>query len=141
MVAGAMELTNLSMFGLMRSRLSWLDQRQEVLARNIANADTPEFQARDLKELDVKTALSKSPGFALQVKLTDPQHLVSQGGNDEFRDAAVRRPFETAPAGNAVVLEEQMGKLNETQVNHSLITELYRKHLQMLETAGRGRAS
>lgn len=134
-----MELTNLAMFGLMRARMSWLNQRQDVLARNIANADTPEYQARDLKALNVDQALKGNSSFALQVKVTNPKHLKSKSAQGPFSESKTRRPFETAPAGNAVILEEQMGKLNETQASHSLITELYRKQLQMLETAGRGR--
>ena len=138
MVVGAMELTNLAMFGLMRARMSWLNQRQDVLARNIANADTPDYRARDLKPLDVEKSLHGGSNFALQVRLTNPKHLEGNRPNGQFAESSVKRPFETAPGGNAVILEEQMGKLNETQVDHSLITELYRKHLQMLQTAGRG---
>jgi hypothetical protein len=37
-----------------------------------------------------------------------------------------------------VILEEQLGKLNETQANHSLITQLYKKHLAMLRLAASG---
>ena len=33
---------------LAETRLRWLDRRQEVLARNISNADTPGYRARDV---------------------------------------------------------------------------------------------
>ena len=33
------------LFDLARKRLAWTEQRQSVLARNIANASTPGFQA------------------------------------------------------------------------------------------------
>ena len=57
----------------------------------------------------------------------------------DFDAEQSRKPFETAIAGNAIVLEEQMGKLNETGVNHTMMTQLYRKHLTMFRTAlGRG---
>ena len=37
------------------------------------------------------------------------------------------------------VLEEQMGKVSETQTTHRLTTELYKKHMEMLKTASRSR--
>ena len=43
--------------------------------------------------------------------------------------------YETAPAGNAVVLDEQMGKLAETQLDYELTTNLYRRQVGMLKTA------
>ena len=64
------------------------------------------------------------------------------GRRKRIRDFFVeepRHPYETAPNGNSVVLEEQMGKVAETQTTHRLTTELYKKHMEMLKTASRGR--
>lgn len=136
-----MELTNLPMFGIMRGRLSWLNQRKEVLAQNIANSDTPDFGAKDIQKFDARREISKTPNFRVNVALTDPQHLKgrSSAGSGVFKENVERRPYETAPAGNAVILEEQMVKINETAVNHELVTSLYRKHLGMIKMAiGRG---
>ena len=44
-----MELDKLSLFSVIKRRLAWLGHRQEVLAQNIANSDTPRYKARDLK--------------------------------------------------------------------------------------------
>lgn len=136
-----MELTNLPMFGIMRGRLSWLNQRKEVLATNIANSDTPDFGAKDIQSFDARREIKKTPNFSVNVALTNPQHLKGRNsaGNGAFKAQDERRPYETAPAGNSVILEEQMVKMNETSVNHELVTSLYRKHLGMLKAAiGRG---
>ena len=136
-----MELTNLPMFGIMRRRISWLNQRQEVLAQNIANADTPEFPAHDLKAFDGRREIRQQPNFRVDVSLTSPTHLKGRksSGAGMFKEGESRWPYETAPAGNSVILEEQMVKLNETTVNHQLVTQLYRKHLAMIKmVAGRG---
>ena len=42
---------------MMAKRLSWLGERQQVLANNVANADTPGYRARDLKALSFKKVL------------------------------------------------------------------------------------
>ena len=55
-----MELTDLPMFGLLRNRMNWLGQRQEVLAQNVANADTPNYSSRDLKAFDFRQVLNDS---------------------------------------------------------------------------------
>jgi flagellar basal-body rod protein FlgB len=38
-------------------RMDWLSQRQTVLSQNVANADTPNYQPRDLKTLDFRAEL------------------------------------------------------------------------------------
>lgn len=133
-----MDLANSPMFGILRRRMAWLTQRQDVLARNIANADTPEFRPSDLKKMDLGAAVGEKSKFAVDVQITNERHIVKNSRHREFEEKEQRKSFETAPAGNSVILEEQLGKLNETQVNHSLITELYKKHLSMLRLAGTG---
>lgn len=119
------------LFGAIKQRLRWLGQRQEVLARNIANSDTPGYRPRDVRPFTVG-----APRQAVAMTATDAGHLSGRRRDPAGLSARVERaPYETAPAGNAVVLEEQMAKINETQVSHSVATGLYRKHLAMLKTA------
>jgi flagellar basal-body rod protein FlgB len=130
-----MDAASPDLFGAIKQRLGWLGQRQEVLARNIANSDTPGYRPRDLRPFAFSAMLGE-PRQAITLAATSPGHL-----SGRRRDAAAfaarvdRAPYETAPAGNAVVLEEQMAKINETAVSHSLATGLYRKHLAMINTA------
>ena len=46
-----------------------------------------------------------------------------------------RGGFETKPSGNAVVLEEEMMKVAQTQMDHQTVTSLYARGLAMLKTA------
>ena len=130
-----MELTNLPMFGLIRQRMNWLNQRQEVIAQNVANADTPDYRSNDLKAFDFKSVIRKSGPKSKQVSvaLTQDTHIPGsrRQSSDSFKEIDVRRPYETAPDGNQVVLEEQMIKMNEVVTNHNLITQIYRKQLAM----------
>ena len=136
-----MELTNLPVFGLIRQRMNWLNQRQEVIAQNVANADTPDYPSRDLKAFDFKNVIrqNRPKTQRVGVNLTKPTHIPgSQGQNSSpFKEIDARRPYETAPDGNQVVLEEQMIKMNETVTNHNLITQIYRKQLAMCRTVTR----
>ena len=130
-----MDLNKLTLFGMVKNKLTWLGQRQEILAQNIANSDTPKYRASDLKPDDFKELVRKEAS-QLNMTANDANHL--KGRRRRIRDFASfieRRPFETMPNGNAVVLEEQMAKINETQVNHNLMTQLYKKHLSMIRMA------
>ncbi len=130
-----MDLQSIPLMAATKKRLSWLAQRQEVLAQNVANADTPGYRPKDLKEFGFRE-LVRREATQVNMSTTGPDHL--GGRRRRIRDFATeteRRPFETAPAGNAVVLEEQMAKVNETQLAHKLTTELYRKHLGLFRAA------
>jgi len=113
---------------LSESRLRWLDRRQEVLARNIANADTPDFRARDLVPFARHLARAGAPALAR----TDPRHLVqgSPGPRDRA-DPAV----EVTPDGNAVSLDDQAIKVAETDTAHALALGLHRRWMGLYRTA------
>ena len=127
-----MDINKITLFALAKKRLAWLTQRQEVLSHNVANADTPNFKARDLESFKFEK-LVRREGMQLNMAVTQPGH--AGGRRKRIRDYSEeknRKPFETAPAGNSVVLEEQMGKINESQVSHRLTTKLYAKQLGMI---------
>ena len=134
-----MDLSNLKIFGMATRHMSWLTKRQEVLAQNIANADTPAYRPKDLKSQDFSKFLRpRMPQAALNT--TNASHIESLPRSPRFRQAKDRETYEVAPAGNAVILEEQLMKVTETQSRYRLATNLYQKHLSMLRSAiGRDR--
>ncbi len=128
----------LNLFAVLGKRMEWLSQRQKVLADNIANADTPNYQPRDLNPGEFYRILRKqSPD--LKPRATDAAHL--QGRASRGGPARVERQgktWETSPSGNAVVLEEQLIKVSKTQSDYDTMVNLYRKQLDMFRTALRG---
>jgi flagellar basal-body rod protein FlgB len=130
-----MDFSNVSFFNIIKKRMAWLGHRQEVLAQNIANADTPGYKARDVKAFKFKEQLRRSGGN-LTMAATSSRHLRGQPKRaTDFRVEETRQPFETSANGNSVVLEEQMAKMSENSVGYRLTTELYKKHLGMIRTA------
>jgi flagellar basal-body rod protein FlgB len=129
-----MDFEEIPVLSTAKRRLDWLTRRQEVLAHNVANADTPGYRPKDLPALTFRSLVRPVPPVGLAA--TQPNHLAGTRPPDTGPAARDdRRTFETAPAGNAVVLEEQMAKVNETRLAHSLTTQIYRKQLGMLRTA------
>jgi flagellar basal-body rod protein FlgB len=114
---------------LAESRLRWLDRRQEVLARNIANADTPGYRARDLTPFAQQ--LSRAGGAATLAR-TDAQHLAAGGAGAGTRPD---RGEEVSPDGNAVSLDEQAIKIADTDSAHALAMSLHRSWVGMIRTA------
>jgi len=134
-----MDLRKIPLFAMMSRRLSWLGARQQVLAENIANADTPGYKPRDLKPLDFRV-LAAGHIAPLAPTVTSPMHLAGFSPADAPAGAEKdRHPLETKLSGNAVVLEQQLVKANRNATDYELTTNLYRKHLQMIRDAlGRG---
>ena len=127
-----MPVTDLPLFSMLKTRMYWLNERQKVLAENVANADTPGFRGHDLKQLDFHEAL-RSTG---EVKLatTAPGHIGGSTGTSQF-PMDNRGGFETTPRGNAVVLEDEMMKVAQTQMDYQAATALYSRSLGLIKTA------
>lgn len=133
-----MDLFTIPFFQVLRTRLTWLEARNQTLAGNIANADTPHFRPQDLEELDFAHLLSDAQQQDVGIRTTNARHLAGTVRRDVGPFKAVDAPDrEATPDGNAVVLEDQMIKLSETQMAHETAISLYRKGLEMLRLAVR----
>jgi flagellar basal-body rod protein FlgB len=129
-----MAMTDLPLFTALHRRGEWLTERQAVVARNIANADTPSFRPQDLKPQQFHDLIDRPAKVVMAT--TEPGHLAPAATSDADADSEQsRQVYETAPDGNAVVLEEQLAKMDQTAIDHRLVTQLYRKFLNMLKLA------
>jgi flagellar basal-body rod protein FlgB len=130
-----MDLNKLPIFALMGRRMSWLAQRQTVLAQNVANADTPDFKPLDLTKQSFRNMLSGTKSSSVAMRQTSAAHIEASIKPSAFRSDKTQGSYESSMSGNAVVLEEQMFKVSETQGAYNLATNLYRKHVKMLKLA------
>lgn len=140
-IRALMFLGDTPIFSMMKERMHWLADRQRVIAENVANADTPNYIARDLAEPDFGAMLRRrSSSQVLSAAQTDPQHFDANASGGSSSGSLMRRPdFETTPTGNSVVLEEQMIKAAENQMDYQTVTGLYSKSIGMLRIAlGKG---
>lgn len=129
-----MNLPDVPLLSLLRERMSWLHQRQDVLSQNVANADTPGYVARDLKAQDFSNILSGETARASRLTATDPRHIsLSSRSQSRFDDVAA--PDQANPNGNAVSLEEEMIKVSDTQAQFQAAANLYAKAMTMMKTA------
>jgi flagellar basal-body rod protein FlgB len=115
------------LFALAEQKLDWIDARQRVLAQNIANADTPGYQARDLASFG--DYLSQS-----DVSLTRTSNLHLAGFALPASGSAAVAP-EQAPDGNAVGLEAEMTKVADGETSQALVGNLWKSYMNMYMTA------
>jgi len=126
-------------FSLLGQRMDWLGQRQQVLAQNIANADTPDFVPHDLKPQEFRCMVERNFAPALKPVATRTGHIQTSSLKADNAGVEQKNTYEAAPDGNAVVLEEQLVKVAQTQNDYNAITNLYKKQIGMFKLALRGR--
>jgi len=130
---GAMDLIGNSPVSLAERRLAWLDTRQKVLSRNVANADTPGFRPSDA--VPFQSLLARSRASAAMVT-TDAQHMTASRAS--ILAVQDRRVAERTANGNAVSLDQQAIRIAETDQAHALAMGLHRKYLGLFRmTLGR----
>lgn len=128
-----MDLNKLPLFSMIAQRMNWLGERQKVLAQNIANADTPDYAPRDLKEVDFRKMVAGASA-KLQPASTDAKHIAGAGGSAATPSVTKPKPTETTISGNSVSLDVELMKIADTGMDYQLVTNLYRKQLGLFRT-------
>lgn len=104
-------------------------ERQAELARNIANADTPGYRARDVADF----ATTWQNQGTVPLRTTRPLHISKGENQGAFR--VLDAPDQTSPNGNTVSLESQMLKSSEVQSRQDMAVAIYRSSMSILRTA------
>ena len=132
-----MAITNIPILSMLRTRLEWAQQRQRVLAENVANSDTPNYRARDLAQPKFGDPAAVTPSAVSTVSLsrTENGHIAGMGlGGSAFRSES-KGNYEVRPTGNAVNLEDEMMKVAANQMDYAAATALYTRSLNLIKTA------
>ncbi len=129
-----MDLHDMPLLSLLRERMTWLNQRQDVLSQNVANADTPRYVARDLKPLDFDRMVGEASS-GTKMMTTNARHIsISSVHGGKFEDHETPDQ-ESDPNGNAVSLEVEIIKVADTQAQYAAAANLYSKAVRMMKTA------
>jgi flagellar basal-body rod protein FlgB len=133
-----MLLKDISVFSALTRNMEWLSARQKVLAQNIANSDTPGYQARDIEKLSFRD-LVRNQGSETKGFRTHESHIRPAGGLQSGFKAQTTESSDKTPNENNVALEDEILKVNDARQSYDLAASLYRKHIQMLKMAVGGR--
>ncbi|MBV9541016.1 MAG: flagellar basal body rod protein FlgB [Alphaproteobacteria bacterium] len=130
---------DMPLLAMLKERMGWLSARQNVLAQNVANVDTPGYTAKDLKPVNFEDILSgaTTPSqFTGGMRTTNARHIAlnttsSTGDYTDFDSPDVA----ANPSGNTVSLEQEMIRVADTQAEYQAATNLYAKAIDMMKTA------
>jgi len=141
-----MDFSKINLFKALSRKMEWLADRQEVLAQNVAEANTPGYKAKDIKPADFRDVLGQAgkgaaaaavAGRPLALTVTNPAHFTgTRPGPKTAAEFQVKdRDAPGRLSGNDVVIEDELAKVGQTAMDYELTTNLYRRHIAMIKTA------
>jgi flagellar basal-body rod protein FlgB len=133
-----MTLDDVPLFATLKSRLSYLADRQQVIAQNVANTDTPGFTPSDMKPF----TLPGAPGGAhslppITPTMTSPMHMAGTAPGRPTAKPVASPDSETTLDGNSVVLEEEMMRMSQARMDYDTAVSFYQQSLAMIQTAAK----
>jgi flagellar basal-body rod protein FlgB len=112
--------------------LAYRGQRMEILAKNIANADTPNFKAQDL---DFHQLMKNAQGADLQT--TKPGHT-TESPESGLNGMKYRVPYNTSFDGNTVELPVEQAKYGQYAADYQTTLSILESRIGGIRKALRG---
>lgn len=97
--------------------------RQQAIAQNIANANTPGYQP---------------VGVRFDDHFADARQTLQQGRSVDMASLSGMRPVisvEPGTAGSAISLDMEVAKLSENALHHQVLLKALNRHLSIMSTA------
>ena len=115
----------------LQAALSGLAARQRTIANNVANVDTPNFKASEVRFEDaLKSAISRGQGNSA----ADQSSLNRSISRSSLLDATATRAD-----GNNVDIDREMELLGEANLNYSALTQVMSTRIGILRSVINGR--
>ncbi len=103
------------LLGQLPRNLQVYSKRSELLASNIANADTPGFKAKDI---DFRSVLDRANGQGVKIATTRPGHLGINGNNALGAETLYRVPIQPSLDGNTVDSNVEQGEFTQNAMRY-----------------------
>ena len=125
-----------SYLGIHAQALGLRTQRMQMLSENLANADTPNYKARDI---DFRSALAQATGKqaapAPTLARTDPGHLAAAGSSAGTAPTLYRIPHAPALDGNTVEADVELAAIGENALHYQATLTFLGGKLATLKSA------
>ncbi len=123
----------LPLLDMAHQQASWLSARQSAVAANIANANTPDFQARDVTPFEAY--LDNSAG---RLSVTQPSHLLASGEMASSGQAGRGADYAVYETARPVVLETELLNQTDLRNQYELNTAIVKAFHRMFMSVARG---
>ncbi len=135
-----MTIQDIGLLQAIGAKLDYLNQRQSLIAQNVANADTPGYRPRDLVDVNFSDMLREQTQSSSSIRpvglvATDETHISSSSESGDVRSRRTREPYEVAPAGNSVIMEEQLVNAGQNAMDYNLMLNVMGKQVGMFQIA------
>lgn len=129
------------MLGDIRKSVAYLEkamdlrvQRQQVVSSNIANADTPNYKAKDFDfSSALKEAMAGRQAGAVQLSKTSTRHIDGSGGTGA--ELKFRTERQSSVDGNTVDMDMERAAMAENSMHYELLTRLISDKFSGLKSA------
>jgi flagellar basal-body rod protein FlgB len=129
-------------FSMLKNRMTYLADRQQVIAQNVANSDTPGFTPKDLKPFTIPGHGGAAGGLPpITPTLTSPMHMTAPDVVASGSKPVDSPDSETTLNGNSVVLEDEMMKMTQARMDYDAAVTFYEQATTLLQTAARSTSS
>ncbi len=124
-------------FGIHEQAVQLRARRSEVLASNLANADTPGYKARDF---DFKKILRNEMASPVRLASTHKGHIQADQGIVSTAQMQYRNPQQPSLDGNTVEAEREQVEYSANAVSYQASLRFLEGKIKGLKTAIRGSA-
>ena len=124
-------------FKFMQDALNLRAYRQQILASNIANADTPNYKARDI---DFAKELQRAQGVQagrLGMAATSANHLQASGSMLNAQ-ALYRTPVQPSIDGNTVDMDVERAQFADNAIHYQFVLDHISGKMKTMLAAIRG---
>ena len=105
------------MFQFHQNALNLRSFRQQVIASNIANADTPGYKARDIDFAAALQEISAGREANVSLRTSNPRHIGSAANNNDPAKLLYRAPDQPSIDGNTVDMNMERNRFAENAVH------------------------
>ena len=110
-------------------------QRHQILASNIANADTPHYKAQDFDfSSALKEAMAGRSSGDLPLAKTSPGHIAGGSGSGSVR-LMYRTPSQDSDDGNTVDMDNERAQFSENAIQYEAGLTFITHHIKSMMTA------
>ena len=125
---------NLDIFKMSHAMAVHAGRRQAVAAMNVANADTPDYKARDIAPFsDIYSQRNEPDAAAAVARATRAGHMHGSAAGQQSISFVDPNGI-AAPNGNTVSLDMEMLKSLNAKRQHDRALAIYRSSLTVLRT-------
>lgn len=136
-----MSMSDIGLFNGLIANMKHLNQRQQVIGENIANADTDNYRARDVETPNFSKLIGgPGDGKIRRPTVSATSRMAALGSKIGVGGHIFQTTSDEAKAnGNNVVIEDEVLKMGNVRADYNAMSSLYRKSMNLLKIATTGR--